>query len=302
MEFRKLEVFCKVVELKSFTKTGEAMLLSQPTVSEHIRNLEQELGHKLIDRLGREVEPTPVGRLLYSYAVKILRLRQETLQVIEQYSGRLSGQILLGASTIPGTYILPKMLGPFHQQHQEIKVVLHISDSRDIARKVGAGDFDIGLIGAVWNERSLDWTPTFGDHLVVAMHPENPLARQDTLSMADIVKEPFILREQGSGTRKVITQILERHGYKEAQLNDIATIGSPVAVKEAIKAATGISILSHHSIAEDAANGKVTTVPLKGVETNRSFYCIRRKNRALSPVASVFMDYLLSEAQQGKQA
>jgi DNA-binding transcriptional LysR family regulator len=121
MDINKLEAFCKVVELKSFTLAAEAILLTQPTVSEHIRSLEQELEQKLLDRLARVVEPTPVGRLFYRYAKKILQTRLEAVQAAAHYCGNLVGRVMLGCGTIPGTYLLPELIGGFRAQHPSIK-------------------------------------------------------------------------------------------------------------------------------------------------------------------------------------
>lgn len=295
MDIRKLEVFCKVVELKSFTKTAEAVLLSQPTVSEHIRTLESELDQKLVDRLGRQVQPTPVGRLLYSYATKILRLHHETLQAVEQYRGNLSGRIAMGASTIPGTYILPKLISAFCREHSDIKVSVSISGSRTIARKVIEGEFDLGVIGAVWNERGLDFTGLFNDQLIIAMPPDHPLARRKNLSITELIDEDFILREQESGTRKTFAQIIEQLGFKENSIREIATFGSTAAIREAVKEGIGISVLSNRSVAGDVAAGKLATAQLKEAPMDRTFHLIRRKNREMPPVALAFTQYLLED-------
>ncbi len=298
MEIRKLEVFCKIVELKSFTKAAEAVRLSQPTVSDHIRNLEEELGQKLVDRLGREVVPTPVGRLLYGYATKILRLRQETLQAIMEFNGNLSGNTIIGASSIPGTYILPKLISSFRSQFPEIKTVVHINRSQAIAKKVLEGEYDLGLVGAIWNEKGLEWTALFQDTLSLVAHPDNSLNKGQPLTVRDLFSQPFILREPGSGTRKVIAHILETWGYKESDLQDVALLGSNEAVKEGIKAGIGISMLSRRSVAEDVLRGTLVALPLEDISGQRPFYLVRRKNRALSPVAAAFADHLLAAAEQ----
>lgn len=297
MDIKKLDVFCKVVELKSFTKAAEAAQLSQPTVSEHLRNLEEELGVKLVDRLGRKVEPTPVGRLLYSHAVRLLRLQQETLQAVAQFNGVLSGEVRIGASTIPGTYILPGLLGSFRRQHPAVKPLVHISDSRTTASRVIDGTFDLGLVGAIWNERSLEWTALFSDTLVVAVHPGHPLAGRPSLAIDQLGRHPFILREPGSGTRKILARILEQHGYKETDLDEVAVLGSNEAIKEAVKADLGISVLSARSIAEDVEGGKLAAVSLEQVATERPIYLIQRKNREPSPVATVLIDFLRARAE-----
>lgn len=298
MEIRKLDAFCKVIELKSFTRAAEAMLLSQPTVSEHIRSLEQELDQKLLDRLGRKVEPTPVGRLLYRYARKILQTQNDAVQAIEQYGGKLIGRLIIGCGTIPGTYILPGLIGRFRLEHPSIKATLRITSSRIIAEKVVAGEYELGVVGARWNESRLNWTAMFSDELTLAVHPDHSWALRKAILLKDIGKEPFIMREPDSGTRKVFARILEKNGLKESSLQEVAEIGSTAAIKEAVKAGIGISILSRRAVIDDVKCGRLVAVSVKDHKLQRPFYLIQRKNRALSPVASVFLDYLRDNSDQ----
>ena len=301
MEMRKLDVFCKVVELKSFTRAAEAMLLSQPTISEHIRYLEEELEQKLVDRLGRTVEVTPAGQILYGYARKILQTRREALQAIEQYSGKLVGRIMLGCSTIPGTYILPGLIGGFRKQHPSIKASLSINSSRIISKKVLAGGLEFGVVGARWNDNGLSWSEIFSDELTLAVHPAHPWASRKNVSLQDVIQEPFILRERASGTRKVFSEILEKNGLKESSLQEVAEIGSTAAIKEAVKAGIGVSVLSRRAVRDEVDCGRLVTVKIHGNRMYRPFYLIQRKNRALSPVVSVFLEYLkLHEDQVAK--
>lgn len=299
MEIRKLEVFCKVVELKSFTRAAEAVLLSQPTVSEHIRNLEQELNQKLVDRLGREVEPTSVGRVLYDYARKILLTHREAVEAVEKYSGRLIGKILIGCGTIPGTYILPELISRFQKIHPAIKMTLRINSSRIIAEQVMTGELGLGVVGAKWNESGLRWTKVFVDELVLAVHPDHPWAHKKNISLENIVTEPFIMREPDSGTRRVIAQFLKANGFRETDLQEVVEIGSTAAIKEAVKLGIGVSILSRRSIMDNIKFGIMAAVSLKGIELQRPFYLVHRKNKALPPVAATFRDYLLTQAGKG---
>lgn len=296
MDIRKLDVFCKVVELKSFTKAAEAVRLSQPTVSEHIRSLEKDVGQKLVDRLGREVEPTPVGHLLYGHAVRLLRLQRDALQAIAEYQGTLCGTVQLGAGTIPGTYILPAMLGSFCRQYPDVKPFLHISGSKAIASGVLAGDFDLGLVGGVWSERGLEWTPLFSDTLVLAVHPANPLASRRSLPLGELFDHPFLLREPGSGTRRVLAGILDQKGLREDDLRAVAVLGSNEAVKEAVKAGMGISMLSFRSVVEEVRHTLIRTVALEDVSTERTIYLIQRKNREPSPLAAAIATHLRAAA------
>lgn len=300
MEIRKLEVFCKVVELKSFTQAAEVVLLSQPTVSEHIRNLESELGQKLIDRLGKEIEPTAAGRLLYSYAVQILMTRQKAIQAIEQFSGRLAGKIMIGCGTIPGTYILPRHIGQFRRKYPDIKATLRIGSSKIIVNKVQAGEYELGIVGARWNQPSLEWHQLFSDTLALAVHPKHPWADRQSVTLAEVIKEPIITREVGSGTRKVIAGILEKNGFREGDLEEACEIGSTAGVKEAVKAGIGVAIISTSAVADDVQCGKISQVFLEDLHAKRSFYLVKRKNRELSPVASVFIKYLQEKAPRPK--
>ena len=300
MDIRKLEVFCKVIEYKSFTKAAQWAMVSQPTVSEHIRNLEEQLGQKLLDRLGRQVEATPVGQLLYSYALKIIRLQQESLEAIEEFSGHLKGRIIIGASTIPGTYILPCSLAAFLSAYKEVKVDISIANSKNIAQKVIEGIYDIGIIGAAWNDKALEWFELYMDELICIVPPESELATNESVAVADILKHPFILREQGSGTRKVVAEILENKGFKEKNVIEIATIGSTAAVKEAVKAGLGVSILSKKAVTEEIKNGTLVGLTLDNEPMERPFYLIQRKNRELSPIAAAFTTFLIKELQTNK--
>ena len=181
MDLRRLEIFCKVVELKSFTKAAEAVSLSQPTVSECIRSLEEIIGKKLVDRLGREVLPTQAGQVLYPYACKIMELRQEAMQAIDEHSGKVSGQLLLGAGTIPGTYILPEFIGAFKGKYPLVRINLRISGSRRIAEDLLKGDLEAGVIGAKWNDPSLEWEEIFLDELVLTVYPQHRWAKRDEI-------------------------------------------------------------------------------------------------------------------------
>ena len=294
MEIRKLEAFARVVELNSFSRAAEAILLTQPTVSQHIRDLELMLGQKLLDRLGHNVLPTPAGKILYRYAKKILQMRQEALEVVGQHGVDLVGRIKIGCSTIPGTYILPGLMGKFKVRYPEIKTTLQINGSRTIANQVIAGELEIGIIGAKWQEPGLEWIEIFADELVLVLPPQHHLADNVKISLQQIIGEPFIFREQGSGTRKVLCQFLAMAGLKEGDLAEIAEIGSTAAIKEAVKGNVGISIISKLAVIDDVSNGRLVNIDFVDIKMKRSFYLISRKNRELTSVSKIFKEYLVA--------
>jgi DNA-binding transcriptional LysR family regulator len=292
MDLHRLEVFCKVVELKSFTRAAEASRLSQPTVSEHIRSLEDTAGVKLLDRLGREVMVTQAGRILYRYAQQLLQLRREAIQALHQYRGRLAGHLFLGASTIPGTYILPTLIGTFKAKYPDIQITLRIADSQLTAAGLLSGELELGVIGAKLPETDLDWEQILADELVLAVYPEHPWAGRASIPLAELPRASFILRERFSGTRKVMTQILEEQGFDPNQLPVVAEMGSTEAVRQSIKARIGISILSRLAVAEDVERGALVVVPLADIDMHRPFYLVTRKNREHSPLGAVFLEHL----------
>lgn len=296
MDIHRLEVFCRVLELKSFTKAGEAVFLTQPTVSEHIRALEEELGEKLVDRLGREVLPTPAGKILYQYARDLIRIRNSAVQAIKKFKGDLSGHLLIGGSTIPGTYILPAILGSFKTRYPSILVTLKIGGSGEIVEKLIEGSLEVGLIGVRWDDRRILLEEIFSDELILVVYPEHPWAKRENVAPDELAGEPFILRERGSGTRMVMNQALESHGFAPARLSAVAEMGSTEAVRQGIKARIGISILSSLAVAEDLDRGTLVGVPINGMKLSRSFYLAQRKNRQPSPLCAAFLKYFQEQA------
>jgi DNA-binding transcriptional LysR family regulator len=292
MEMHRLRVFCRVVELKSFTKAGESLKLSQPTVSEHIKGLEESLGEKLVDRLGREVLPTPAGRILYQYARNIVQMNDEAAQALEQFKGNLSGRLVLGASTIPGTYMLPRLIGPFKAMHPSIQITLKISDTTEIADQVLEGVVEAGIVGSSLNDRRLLSEEIFSDELILVVPTEHPWAGQESIRADSLIGEPFIMREIGSGTRMAMNRILEEHGFDMSKLTIISEMGSTEAVRQGIKARIGVSILSREAVVEDLQFGTLVHVPIKGLQFTRLLYLVQRKNRQMSPVCAAFIEYI----------
>jgi DNA-binding transcriptional LysR family regulator len=292
VDIRRLEVFCRVLELKSFTRAAEAVLLTQPTVSENIRLLEETVGERLLDRLGREVLPTPAGRILYGYARRIIQLRDEALQAMRQYRGDLSGTLALGASTIPGAYILPALIEAFRLHHPDIQLHLRIADTAAVVEELLHDKLELALVGARLKEQRLDCDEAFADDLVLTLHPDHPWAGRESVRPDELGNESFILREQGSGTRLVMSQALREHGFDPVKLRVVAEMGSSEAVRQGIKSRLGISILSSLAVAEDVQRGDLVTVPLEGVRIRRPFYLVRCKGRELSPLAIAFYEHL----------
>ena len=226
MDLRRLEVFAKVYELKSFSRAAKESLLSQPTVSEHIRHLENLLEVQLFDRLGREVVPTRAGDILYKYARRMLNLRREAGRTLELYRGMTSGELELGGSTIPGEYILPPLIGRFKESFTDIRIKLVIADTMKIANMVLEGALELGVVGAKIKNNNLDFEQVFDDELVLAVSPDHHWAAHAAIDLTQLTGAPFIMREHGSGTRMIMLEILEQAGFDPRDLNVMAEMGS----------------------------------------------------------------------------
>lgn len=300
MDIRKLELFCKVVELQSFTLAGKACFLSQPTVSEHIKELEQMLGQKLLNRFKQKIRPTPAGELLYQYADKILLTRQEAVKALEQFGNRLAGRIVIGCGTIPGTYILPELLSRFREKYPDIRATLQISSSKTIADRITEEKLDLGVVGARWNEPGLTWKKLYTDSLVLIVPPDHPFSQKKHVTCSEILHQPFIMREPGSGTRKVIADFFKKKGFRESDLKEVIQIGSSAAVKEAVKAGCGISILSRRAVLDAVGCSRLKVVPVRDLKLERPFYLVQRKNSELLPIVKLFRDYLIQKASEEK--
>jgi DNA-binding transcriptional LysR family regulator len=292
MDLHRLEIFVKVAELKSFTLAAESLGLSQPTVSEHIRSLEEMAGSTLVDRLGRELRLTPAGQILHRYAIKLLHLREAALQALADYRGELTGRLIVGASTIPGSYLLPQIIGKFKKQYPTIQITLKIANTAAVGEMILKGEAGLGLVGSRLPEKRLDFAEVYLDELTLAVAPQHPWAGRADVALVELYGEPFITRERGSGTQMAVQEILGKHGLDFNKLTVAAEMPNTEAVRQSIKAGLGIGILSRLAVAAELAYGDVVAVPIRGVELRRPLYLVHRQQRDLPGVYTAFEKFL----------
>ncbi len=299
LDLRRLDIFCRVVDHKSFSRAAEACHLSQPTVSDNIRLLEEAVEEKLLDRMGREVLPTPAGKLLYKYARQMLRTRDQAREALQAFRGKISGTLRLGASTVPGNYLLPQQLERFKDYYPDIQIELRIADSEQTLLSLLQGEIELALIGTQPRDRRLDCRPLFSDELLIAVPMDHPLAEVPRITPEQLLKERLIMREEGSGTRTETLQMLARKGIDLSQLQVVAHIGSSEAIRQSVKAGIGLAILSDLTIRDDIAHGTLSAVRLGTENVRREFYLVRRRHRNLSPLADAFDAHLTREPPRG---
>jgi DNA-binding transcriptional LysR family regulator len=294
-DIRQLEIFTKVVDLKSFSRAAEAVHLAQASVSERIATLENIIGTKLLDRLGREVVPTKAGELLYKHALLLLDMKRNAVLDLQDFMGIKRGSIQIGGSTIPGEYILPGLLVRFQEQFPLVSVVLSVSDTTEIESRVLEGHLELGVVGSKIGHENLIRHRLWQDELVIAVPANHKWAERSGVTVKEIYQEPFILRETGSATLSIMADYLRsEHTEGLDSLNVVARMGTSTAVKEAIKAGLGISILSHRALDTELKAGMLKAVKVNELKMSRSFYLIRDKRRTASPLAQAMFDFLLS--------
>jgi len=298
MDIRALETFCKIMELRSFSKAAEAVHLTQPTVSGHIKALEERLQVKLFDRLGKTVAPTKAGELLYGYARKILAMKREAEQAIHQFKGSLKGSLVIGGSNIPGSYVLPPLMAAFKATHPEVAIVLKVGDSEAVCRAVADGSCELGVVGARFDEGRLAYLKFVEDELVLAVPADHPWAKRRSVTLKDLSRESFLVREKGSGSRRFVEKALEEAGVDVGSFKVVAELGSMEAIRSAVKLGCGVSFVSLRAIEEDVNAGSLAALRVQGVKLIRDFYIIHHKSRSRSPIAQAFLDFLLKEARR----
>lgn len=292
MDLRQLEVFARVVDARSFSRAAAALHLTQSTVSEHVRLLETELGARLLDRLGRETVPTRAGEILHGYARRLLALRTEARQALEQFLGQVSGPLTVGASTIPGEYVLPPLVGRFREKFPQVTIALQIGDTRAIAQAVLDGKVEVGVVGARPGHRGLEAVELMSDELVVVVPPGHAWCGRRQVTLDDLMPEPIIVREPGSGTREALEHSLKEAGTDLRAMRVIAEMGSTGAIKQAVKAGVGVSIVSRRAVLDECEHGLLGCVQLKDLRFTRHFYIVTHAGRSRSPLALAFLDFL----------
>ncbi|PYO38195.1 MAG: LysR family transcriptional regulator [Candidatus Rokuibacteriota bacterium] len=295
MDLRQLEIFVKVAEFGSFSKAAEALYLTQPTVSEHIRTLEDEVGVRLLDRLGRGAAITRAGQLLLSYAQRMLALSREARQAMDGFQGRMSGELLIGASTIPGEYVLPAMIGRFKEKYPDISITLLIGDSQTAVDWVAEGRAELGVVGARLSHRGVDYKELMPDEVVVVVPGTHPWHGRKQIALEELRSEPLLIRERGSGTRAALEGALAEAGMDLGSFRIVGEMGSTQAIKQAVKAGVGVSLVSKRAVEEECKSGLLWCLRVKDLKVTRSFHLATHKERSRSPLAEAFRLFLEAE-------
>jgi DNA-binding transcriptional LysR family regulator len=227
----------------------------------------------------------------------LMALRDEAETALAEFLGKIKGRLTIGGSTIPGGYILPRLIGDFAKDYPGVRVALRVADTAAILAAIADGQVELGLVGATADDGQFQQAPLLGDQLCLVVPKTHRWAARQTVTIQEMLAEPFIVREKGSGTLKVVAHILQNVGYRLEDLNIVAEMGSTEAVRQGIKGGVGISILSAMAIADDVQAGVLMRLALGEVDTTRYFYLTRHRHRTPSPLCRAFMAFLGARCQ-----
>lgn len=294
MEDHKLKVFCTVAETKSFSKTSEIIHLTQPAVSLQIQALEEIYETKLFDRSSSTVTLTPAGEVLYKYAKEILALYASAEKVIREMTGLVKGSITVGASSTIGNYLLPSVITCFRKTHPKIKIHLLIGNTRRVIDLLNSGNIDLGLVAGDVTRQKMIVEKLIPDELLLVVPSLHPWAKKKEVSISELIREPFIFREAGSGTRQMVEKFLARHGITPQDMNVSMVLGSTEAIKDAVENGLGISIISRWAARKESKYGSLHLLRFKEEKMMGDFSLITTKNSVSSCAIDEFLTYLKS--------
>ncbi|MBI4684505.1 MAG: LysR family transcriptional regulator [Nitrospirae bacterium] len=292
MEDHKLKVFCTVAETKSFSKASEIIHLTQPAVSLLIQALEETYETKLFDRTSSTVTLTPAGETLYKYAKEILNLYAAAEKSIGEMTGLVKGSISIGASTTIANYLLPGVIADFRKAHPKIKVHMLAGNTKRVVELLNAGNIDIGLVEGDIARQKMTVEKLIADELTLIVSPLHPWAKKKSVSIVEIVKEPFIFREEGSGTRQVIEKYFAKHKIIPQDMMINMILGSTEAIKDSVENGMGIAIISRWAIRKELKYGTLKQLNFKDEKMLREFSLIFQKNAIASYAVDEFLTYL----------
>lgn len=295
INLKQLEAFVTTAEYASFTKAANALYLTQSTVSSHISTLEWLLNIRLIQRgARRKVELTPEGKQVYEAAKDILNRCQSLQNMSRQME---SNQLMVGASSIPGQYLLPDIMSGFLSTNSDSRYMLTRGDSAQIHQLLDQGKIRIGFVGAIMDREKYNYQALIGDRLVLITANTEFYRKRKAAGATgkSLLHQPIILREESSGTRQAMETYMNRCEIPLESLNPVAQIDNPEAIKSSVSRGLGVSVVSELSVREEVASGKLLSFDLDTGGVFRKIYLIWRKDIALNPTEQRFIDYILMD-------
>lgn len=289
MNYEKLVTFITVAEKKSFSEAAKILYLSQPTITNQIKSLEEYLNTTLFERTTKQVQLTQAANVLYRYAKEIIKLSKIAEKEILKMSEQVYGDLEIACSLTIGENILPQILKGFREEYPLVQISVDIINTTHILEKIKDHVLDIGLIEAPVEDQELYVEPFLEDELIFVAAPSYFEEEKTNITLPELKELPLVLRENGSGTRSVMNQHLLSKGLNPIDLNVVLELGSTEAVKSAVESGLGVSVLSKSAIKKELQLGLLKTYPICDVSFSRYFYIVYHRDTVLKPAADVFL-------------
>lgn len=300
MADRRLNVFYHVARQLSFTKAAELLHMTQPAVTFQVRQLEEYFNTRLFDRTHNKISLTEAGVRVLGYAEKIFEQYDEMENAVRELTGEISGILILGASTTIAEYMLPALLGDFKAKYPDVNIRLKVSNTDGIVAMVENNTIDLGVVEAPVSNKNLAVEACRTDRLVAITPPGHELAKRGKIPVSSILKYPFICREEGSGTREVIMEYLKDAGVDEGQLNIIMELGSLEALKGAVEAGIGISIVSRATLIKEIKLGSLEVIELD-IPLERPFSFVHQKHKFRQRAMDELLEFARNYCEEHQQ-
>lgn len=285
LNLHRLWIFMQVVECGGFSAAALKLYMSQPSVSNQVRQLEQSLKATLIDRSGARIRPTAEGEVLLEYAKRVFLLADEAVGAIRQVSGLQSGRLVVGGTTTVGTYLLPRLLAGFRRRFPGIECDIFVGNGQQVMKQLVDGEIGLGLFAGRPNASQLLIEPVLEERLVLIALPSHPLAGR-TVRPEALLGERFLLRERGSGTRDLQEQALADWDLTSAARSEM---WGPETLKQAVQAGLGVALISEHAVEQELEDGRLRTLEVEPPLSGRPVVVAHRRDRLLSPAERSFV-------------
>lgn len=288
----QLRIFKMVADRRSFSRTAEQLHMSQPAISHQVKALSLAIGSPLFEEIGRRIQPTETGRVLYEHATRILAAFEAAERAIDEHQGLRSGEIRVVGDTTVGVYVLPDLLGSFKQTYPDVMPRLDVGNRQYVYERLLSNEADFAIVGRTWLRPDPPMTilPFLPNELIAIAAPTHPLAGARRVTLERLVEEPIILREVGSGTRETAEEALAKAGR---QLHVAMELASHGAIKRTVARGLGIAILPRCAVALELQMGTVVELPVVGFPLHRQWHLVYPRDRRLGPVGQAFLDFVI---------
>ena len=294
MNLDHLTTYLEVVKRGSFSGAAKHLGLTQPGVSQQVRRLENDLGVPLLDRRERRIAMTGAGREFHRFATRVLAARSDLSEKLKDLTGQVSGRLIIGASTVPGEYILPRLLADFIALHPAVEASVEIGDTRDITDMVRTAECDIGFVGARLSNRGMKQEPFLEDELVLVVPVSHPFAGRDSIAIADLGQERLITRERGSGTMQNVYRMLEGAGFDPRNWRNAPVFGSTQAIISAVEAGLGVAFVSEFAARSAITSKHISALRIDHVPLKRQLYITYLTRNSSTRLQREFLSFSLN--------